>query len=95
MIEKNVAKTTPRGRIMFLHAKWSWTEAITRMLWLFTTSHATHLENMLSIGPDSRSPLQKLTATDDQIVFRDEHARRCPAYVLESRVQTSSKISLK
>ena len=76
---------------MLLHAKRFWSEAITPMLWPFTVSKAIRLENELSMDANGKTPLQRLTASDVPINLRDYHTWGCPVYVLESRVQTSSK----
>ena len=90
IIERYIGKITTRGRIMLLHAKRFWPEAITHILWPFAVAHAIYLENTLAIGTDGRTPLQKLTATDHEITLRDQHTRGCPVCVLESKVQASS-----
>ena len=54
-----------------LHPKRFCTEKIIRMLWTFDVAHATYLDNTLALDADDRSPLQKLTATDDLIVLRN------------------------
>jgi len=90
-IERYIGKLTTRARIMLLHAKRFWPEAITHMLWPFTVAEAIHLENTLHLDSNGKSPLQKLTASEAPILLRDQHIWGCPVYILEEKVQTSSK----
>ena len=90
-IEHYIGKITTRSRVMLLHAKRFWPEAITPMLWPFAVSTAINLENELSLDANGRSPLQRLTATDSPIKLRDYHTWGCPVYVLESSVQSTLK----
>ena len=56
-IERYIGKITSRARVMILHAKRFWPEAITPMLWPFAISTAIDLENALSLDEHGRSPL--------------------------------------
>ena len=76
---------------MLIHAKRFWPDAIAHMIWPFAVSHAICLENELSIGFDGESTLQRVTATDVPVTFRNHHTWGFPVHVIESKVQTSSK----
>ena len=49
------------------------------------------MENNFTLDASSRNSLQNLTATDIPTHLRDQHPWECPVYVLENKVQTSSK----
>ena len=53
-------------------------------------AYAIYLENILVIGLDGQTLLQRLTATNSIINFRNWHIQEYSAYVLESKVQTFS-----
>ena len=76
---------------MLLHAKRFWPKAVAHMLQPFTVAYIIYLESTLAIEVDKRTLLQKLTATNHEITLRDQHTQRCLVYILESKVQISSK----
>ena len=73
MIKKYIGKIITRGRIMLFYAKCFWPEAITHMIWPFAISKTINLENSLVLDANGRSPLQKLTLSDAQILLRDQY----------------------
>ena len=76
---------------MLLHAKRFWPEAITHVLWPFVVAEAINMENNFTLDASGRTPLQKLTATNGPMHLRDQHPWGCPVYVLENKLQSSSK----
>jgi len=61
------------------------------MLWPFAVVEAINIKNTLSLDANGKSPLQKVAATDAPIILRDHNTWDCPVYILESKVQSSSK----
>ena len=72
---------------MLVHAKRFWPEAITQMTWQFEFDEAITIENNFIIDDEGRAPLKKLTEISSLVSLRDRHARGCPVYALESKVQ--------
>ena len=56
-IERYIGKVTKRGRIMLLHAKRFWPEAITHILWLFAVTEAINVLNYLSVDKTGKTLL--------------------------------------
>ena len=80
-----IGKITTRARVMLLHAKRFWPEAITPILWPFAVAQTIEIENTLVLDSSGRSALQKLTTTDAPIALRDQHTWRYLVYVLEGK----------
>ena len=91
IVERHIGKVNMRGRIMLLHAKRFWPEAITHVLWPFAAAEAINMENNFTLDTSGRTPLQKLTATNSPMHLRDQHPWGCPVHVLEKKLQSSSK----
>jgi len=62
-----------QSRVILLHTKRYWPEAITQILWPFAIVEAINIENTLSLDTNGKSPLQKVAATDAFIILRDHH----------------------
>ena len=92
MAERCTRKTTTTSCIMSLYAKRCGPKAMTHVLWHFAIAESINMENNFTIEDEGQTILQKSKAIDSWLLLRDQHVWGCPTYVLEIKVQASSKV---
>lgn len=89
--ESNIKTFTLGARTCLLHAKRLWPEAITTMLWPFALQYYVESYNTFHMDKEHRTPLMKFSGSLDLPDVTNFHPFGCPVFVLESKLQTSSK----
>ena len=86
----NIKTFTLGARTCLLHAKRLWPEAITTMLWLLG-KYYVECHNHFHLDDNGKSPLMKFSKVDEMPSAADFHPFGCPVFVLESKLQSSTK----
>ena len=90
--ENAIKQLTLSSRTLLLHAQSHWPEYITTMLWPFALKAAADRRNQLHLDLDGNTPDMKFSdVAAKSLRLKDFHTFGCPCYVLDSRLQTSTK----
>ena len=91
IVEANTKTFTLGARTSLLHAKRLRPEAITTMLWPFALQYFVNCYNTFHLDDEGKSPLMKFSGVNEHPSIDHFHPFGCPVFVLESKLQTSSK----
>ena len=81
-----------RVRIMLLHGRWLWSEAISQVFWLFVISYSVYLYNHLHHDENGRTLIEKFSKSEHFFDLMNIHTFRCSIYILDYHLQSSQKI---
>ena len=90
--EKRIRDLTDNARTMLIHAHRCWPEAISAHLWPYAIRMANDVRNATPNAKESIAPLEKFSGTTLRAKLSDFHPFGCPAYVLDSTLQSGKKI---
>ena len=76
------------GRTLLLHAKRKWPTIIVTALWPFALTAAVERHNRIDPKKDLKSPTERFSRTDDEILLTDFHTWGCPVFVLREENQS-------
>ncbi len=80
------------GRMQLIHTHRRWPDAISLHLWPYAMQTANSALNLVAFLKESCSPTELFSGVPVAPNARHAHAFGCPAYVLDQRMQASSKI---
>ncbi len=90
--EKRIRDLQDMGRTQLIHAHRRWSDAISPYLWPYAMRTANAVLNTASFPKDGRSPTELFTGVPVTPNSTHAHTFRCPAYVLDNRMQAGHKI---
>ena len=90
--ERAIRTIVESARIMLLHARRLWPEAMPQLLWPFALSYATYFHYHLHLDADKKTPIEKFCSTPSTFDLSNIHSFGCPVHVLDHRLQTGNKI---
>ena len=79
------------GRILLLHAKRHWPEAISTILWPYAIKCVESRKNEMSVGLDNLTPVERFANTSFPIDPSNWHTFGCPCFILDDKLQGNSK----
>ena len=85
--EKYIQDITVATRVLLLHAKRYWPEAIGTILWPFALKAAEDRRNHLQIDENGLAPVHKFSKTTPSVDLRHWHTWGCPVFVLDAKAQ--------
>ena len=90
--ENAIKQLTLAARTLLVHAQSRWPEYITTMLWPFALKAAADRKNQLNMDLEGNTPDMKFSdVATKSLRLKDFHTFGCPCYVLDSRLQSSTK----
>ena len=76
---------------MLIHAIQRWPEAVSPVLWPFAITAATGRHNLIDVGADGKSPMERLANLGPEELDIDSfHTCGCPMYILNHRIQQTA-----
>ena len=87
----NIKTFTLGVRTSLLRAKRLWPEAITTILWPFAMQYFMECYNNFHFDDNGKSPLMKFSGIDEKSSIEHFHPFGCPVFVLDSKLQSSTK----
>ena len=85
LIENFIGQLERGGRILLLHAKRHWPEAIGTILWPFAIKAYEDRRNHWHLDKDGKSPIQKFSSTYHNQEIKNWHTFGCPVFILEEK----------
>ena len=86
--ESKIKELSYGARTVLLHAKRKWPNVISTILWPFALQSIVERHNRLHLDKNGKSPIEKFSQTDEEIVVSDFHTWGCPVYILKAPNQS-------
>jgi GAG-pre-integrase domain len=91
-VEKRIRDLQELARTSLLHAKTRWPDAVNSFLWPYAVRKGAVDFNTIKKKTETLSPLEKFSNVKVQFQPRHHHTFGCPMYVLDTRLQSGSKV---
>ena len=90
VVERKNKDLTNGARTVLLHAQRKWPKVIKSILWPYALLSIIERHNRLSLDKNGRSPMEKFSATHEEITPTDFHTWGCPVFVLDAENQSGN-----